>query len=191
MHDLFYKEDVFQDYDHDEKTRRGIQFTIDYQGRWYFHGSQSPGPIKRKALAGLFGGAGAGFMAGKGLNVDENGTYWLKSPESRYQVEVEDVPFIITRYDIHKDGIDLYTNFDEKIELGPEHALTLKPEPHHGVKVLYAEVRAGLWARFSTQVYNDFVNDLLTGDDGHYQIASRGRVFKLDIDEAREENSTP
>ena len=191
MHDLFYREDVFQDYDHAAKRAGGIQFTIDYQGRWYFHGQQSPGPIKRKALAGLFGGAGAGFMSGKGLSIDKNGIYWLKSPESSYQVAVEDVPFIITGYDSHKDAIDLYTNFDEKIELGPDHALILKTEPRHGVKVLYAQVRAGLWGRFSTQAHNDFVNERLTGDDGHYQVASRGHIFKLDIDETRKTDNTP
>ena len=183
MHELFYKEDVFHDYDHADKQRRGVEFTIDYQGRWYFHGGQSPGPIKRKALAGLFGGAGAGFMAGKGLFIDEAGDYWLKSPESRYRVEVEDVPFIITRYDIHNDDIDLYTNFDEKIELGPEHALALRPEPHHGVAVLYVEVRSGLWARFSQAVYNDFVNKIMTIHGDQAQCASRGVVFKLDIHE--------
>lgn len=182
MHDLFYREDVFQDYDHADKRRRGIQFTIDYQGRWYFHGEQNPGPIKRKALAGLFGGAGEGFMAGKGLSIDENGVYWLKSPESRYQVEVEDVPFIITRYDIHNNEVDLYTNFDEKVELGPAHNLALKPEPHRGIKVLYAEVRNGLWARFATNVYTDFINKYVTEDHGHYHLHSRGRNFELDID---------
>lgn len=181
MHELFYSEDVFHDYDHAEKQRRGVEFTIDYQGRWYFHGGQSPGPIKRKALAGLFGGAGSGFMAGKGLFIDEAGAYWLKSPESRYRVEVEDVPFIITRYNIHNGDIDLYTSFDEKIALGPDCPLILKPEPRHGVLVLYALVRAGLWARFSLSVYNDFVNNVMTVQGGQAQCASRGVVFKLDI----------
>lgn len=181
MHELFYKEDVFQDYDHADKRRRGVEFTIDYQGRWYFHGGPNPGPIKRKALAGLFGGAGAGFMAGKGLFMDEAGDYWLKSPESRYRVEVEDVPFIITRYDIHNEDIDLYTSFDEKVELGPDHALALRAEPRHGIFVLYAHVRDGLWARFSPAVYNDFVNERITVRGDQAQCASRGAVFKLDI----------
>lgn len=182
MHDLFYREDVFRDYDHQDKKRRGIEFTIDYQGRWYFHGGPNPGPIRRKALAGLFGGAGAGFMAGKGLFIDERGDYWLKSPESRYRVEVEDVPFIITRYDIHNDNIDLYTNFDEKVALGPGHELAIRPEPHKGVPVLYAEVRRGLWARFSSAVYNDFVNNVMSFHGDQAQCASRGKVFRLDID---------
>lgn len=183
MHELFYREDVFQDYDHAAKRARGVEFTIDYQGRWYFHGGQSPGPIKRKALAGLFGGAGAGFMAGKGLLRDENGEYWLKSPESRYRVEVEDVPFIITRYDIHNEGVDLFTNFDEKVPLGPDHALVLRPEPHHQVPVLYAEVRNGLWARLSAAVYNDIVRDHMTLEQGYAILESRGVTFRLSIDE--------
>lgn len=120
-------------------------------------------------------------MAGKGLSIDENGVYWLKSPEARYRVEVEDVPFIITRYDIHNQDIDLYTNFDEQIPLGPDRKLTLREEPRHNVSVLYAEVRKGLWARFATQVYNQFVTDIMTEQNGDMTIFSRGQTFKFKI----------
>ncbi|HEY0902243.1 MAG TPA: DUF1285 domain-containing protein [Micavibrio sp.] len=185
MHELFYREDVFHDYDHRAKRAAGFEFTIDYQGRWYFHGGENPGPIKRKALAGLFGGAGAGFMAGKGLLRDENGEYWLKSPESRYKVAVEDVPFVITHYDIHNRDIDFFTNFDEKIALGPGHELILRPEPHHHVPVLYVEVRDGLWARLTPPVYNDIVENHMTLEQGHATLTSRGRLFTLKIDETQ------
>ena len=182
MHELFYREDVFSDYDHAAKRAAGVEFTIDYQGRWYFHGGTTPGPIKRKALAGLFGGAGAGFMAGKGLFRDENGEFWLKSPESRYKVAVEDVPFIITRYDIHNDEIDFFTNFEEKVPLGPDHALEIRPEPHNHVPVLYIEVRSGLWARLSQSVYNDIVSKHMTMSEGYALLESRGTLFRLKIE---------
>lgn len=182
MHDLFYREDVFQDYDHEAKRLRGIDFTIDYQGRWYFHGPQSPGPIKRKALAALFGGAGAGFMAGKGLQADQAGRYWLVSPEGRYEVEVEDVPFIITACNIHNDNIDLLTNFDETLPLGPGQRVILRAEPRHGIKVFYAEVRQGLWARFATPVYNQFVNEIISQWPGGYEFSSRGQTYRFSID---------
>lgn len=183
MHDLFYREDVFQDYDHGDKRRRGVDFTIDYQGRWYFHGLQSPGPIKRKALAGLFGGAGDGFMAGKGLFRDEAGAYWLKSPDGHYRVEVEDVPFIITHYDIHNPGpgqaIILQTQFDEIVRLDSLSCVELRPEPRHNIPVLYVEVRGGLWARFSTQIQQSFARDVLKDDGECYRFTSAGHEFTL------------
>ncbi|QQG35840.1 MAG: DUF1285 domain-containing protein [Micavibrio aeruginosavorus] len=185
MHDLFYREDVFQDYDHGDKRRRGIDFTVDYQGRWYFHGLQSPGPIKRKSLAALFGGAGEGFMAGKGLQTDSEGCYWLASPEGCYRVEVEDVPFIITDFNIHNHDIDLLTNFDECIPLGPGHDVVLSAEPRQGVAVFYARVRDGLWARFSTQAHNRFVNDVVRDVQEGYEFSSRGRTYRFSIDAER------
>lgn len=179
MHDLFYREDVFHDYDHDDKRRRGMDFTIDYQGRWYFHGVQSPGPIKRRSLAALFGGAGEGFMAGKGLQVDTDGRYWLASPDGRYQVEVEDVPFLITAYNIHNNHIDLITNFDESVPLGPGYDVVLRAEPRQGVFVFYVRVRGELWARFSTPVHHRFVNDIVQEIPGGYEFSSRGRIYRF------------
>lgn len=179
MHDLFYREDVFHDYDHADKRARGIEFTIDYQGRWYFHGAQSPGPIKRKALAALFGGAGSGFMAGKGLQLAEDGQFYLKSPEGLYGVEVEDVPFIITAFDIHNKNITLTTNFDEEFTVGPDHDLVLRSEPRRGTYVFYALVRPGLWGRFTTQLHNKWITEVLKENDGAFEIESQGKLFRF------------
>ncbi|MFN3827096.1 MAG: hypothetical protein ACK4NR_05650 [Micavibrio sp.] len=183
MHDLFYREDIFRDYDHAAKRARGIDFTIDYQGRWYFHGVQNPGPIKRKALAALFGGAGSGFMAGKGLQTDEAGAFFLKSPEGRYGVEVEDVPFIITAGNLHNNNLVLMTNFEEEFTVGPDHDLVLRPEPHQGIDVFYALVRKGLWGRLTTQMNNWLVTSLLQEDGAGFTLQSGGKLFRFDGNE--------
>jgi hypothetical protein len=173
-------EKLYKNYDHTEKMGRGIQFTIDYNGNWYFHNGPGAGPIRRTEIAGLFGGAGRGFMAGKGLMRDPDGRYWLKSPESRYEVEVEDVPFLATRYEVTPEGdIDLYTNFGEKVPLGPGHVLEIAAEPARGIEVFYVDVRNGLKARLAKPVYEDLVNAYLESEGGWHVLKSRGEVFRV------------
>lgn len=183
----------YKEYDHAEKIARGVHFTIDYNGNWYFHNGAAAGPIRRQKLAALFGGAGEGFMAGKGLFIDEDGLYWLKSPDGQYQVEVEDVPFLITGYNVKGAGnsnqaIDLITNFDEIVALGSDHPLIVKSEPLRGVDVFYVEVRKGLLARFSKSVFHDIIStyveysEIDSSDNsiqGKAVLRSRGTAFAL------------
>lgn len=177
---LLYREDVFRDYDHAAKQARGIEFTIDYNGLWYHHGGVRPGPVRRPELAALFGGAGTGFMAGKGLKREDDGTYWLAGPETRYRVEVEDVPFVATHFETPAPGIiDLYTNFDEKIEIGPDHTLVQRAEPLRGDIVLYAAVRGDLLARCSQAVQADLLMNYVTLDGAGSFIKSRDVSFAL------------
>ena len=171
---------MFRDYDHEDKRARGIGFTIDYNGLWYHHDGPNPGPVRRPALAALFGGAGAGKMAGRGLSRDLDGAYWLAGPEMRYRVEVEDVPFVIVSYRAHAEEIDVMTNLGETVEVGPDHPLLVRAEPLHGAQVLYVDVRASLLARLSQPVYYDMINRLLEETpDGRYVIRSRGVVFEM------------
>lgn len=177
---FLYREDAFRDYDHANKQARGIEFTIDYNGLWYHHSGARPGPIRRPELAALFGGAGTGFMAGKGLMRDPDGSYWLAGPETRYRAEVEDVPFIATRFETPEaDVIDLYTNFEEKVEIGPAHPLLIRPEPRRGDMVLYAVVRDDLLARCSQSVQAALLTDYVTEQGGQSIIRSRGVSFAL------------
>lgn len=140
-------------------------FRIDYDGQWFHDGA----PIRRHELARLF--------ATKGLRVEPDGTCWLQSPESRYPVTVEDVPFIIVDYDIENPGPDqnvtLITNMDEKVTLGPERTLALRPEPKGGVAVPYIEIRPGLYARMNRPVYYKLV--ALAGEvNGKMMLRSGG-----------------
>lgn len=137
-------------------------FRIDYDGQWFHDGA----PIRRHELARLF--------AAKGLRIDPEGGYWLQSPESRYPVAVEDVPFIIVDYDISAPGPDqvitLRTNMDEHIVLGIDSALELRPEPRGGMVVPYVNVRSGLYARLNRAVYYKLV---AAGREEHGKITIR------------------
>lgn len=136
-------------------------FRIDYDGRWFHDGAE----IKRPALAKLF--------ADRGLKIDGDGGYWLSSPESRYPVQVDDVPFIIVDYDIRQGEIDLIGNMGDVVPLGPGHILELRPEPHRGIHVPYVMVRAGLYARLSRAVFYRLVNHA-EADHDKMILRSRG-----------------
>ncbi|MBU0800589.1 MAG: DUF1285 domain-containing protein [Alphaproteobacteria bacterium] len=170
---------MFRDYDHAEKRARGIGFTIDTKGLWYHHDGINPGPIRRQALAALFGGAGSGFMAGKGLQRDAEG-YWLASPDGRYRVEVEDVPFVMTHMEAADGHIDLFTNFDERVEVGADHKLEMRLGPVGDEKVVYAQVRGDLWGRCSQAVHYELLaTHAHEIAPGQYVIRSRGADFAL------------
>lgn len=140
-------------------------FRIDYDGQWFHDGD----PIRRHELARLF--------ASKGLRREDDGSYWLQSPESRYPVRVEDVPFIIVDYDIENPGahqvIRLKTSMDDRIVLGAQNTFDLRPEPQAGVVVPYIEIRGGLYARVSRAVYYKLVA-LAEELDGQMVLRSQG-----------------
>ncbi len=143
----------YSDYDHAAKMAAGYAFTIDRDGRWYCHDpAMGEGPIRRESLAKLFAGAGSGWMAGKGLSLEEDGTYWLKSPHDRYKIDVEDVPFVIVDYDRKNQLIVLKTNFGEEATLDGDHTFQFRPDgPFPGVP--YVEIRKGLLARIGRSVF--------------------------------------
>ncbi len=130
-------------------------FKILRNGTWLHNGA----PINRKRLAKLF--------ADRALKIDEQGKYWLQTPFEKYPVEVEDVPFVVVDYDESGGDIDLRTNMDEIIALGPEHPLELRGG------VPYIDVRGGLYARVSRAVYYNMIEAYGA------KIQSRGQVYPL------------
>ncbi|MBN8521088.1 MAG: DUF1285 domain-containing protein [Alphaproteobacteria bacterium] len=129
-------------------------FYIDYEGEWYHEGEV----IRRHALKKLF--------SDRALSIDHEGRYWLSSPEARYPVQVEDVPFVVIDFDIHVTGthsqeIILLTNMGDKIILTSEQKLFLRPEARRQQIVPYVEVRCGLLARLGRSVWMNLVNRAL------------------------------
>lgn len=145
-------------------------FRIDYDGRWFHDG----GEIKRAALAKLF--------SDRGLRVDDTGGYWLQSPESRYPVEVEDVPYVIVDYDIQNPGpgqsVTIITNMGESVVLDADHRLELRAEPRGGAVVPYLDIRYGLYARVGRAVYYKLV---ALADHHHDKITLRSRGVDHDL----------
>ena len=168
----------YRDYDHAAKMRAGYAFSIDSEVRWTCHDpAMGVGPIRREAIARLFSGAGRGFMAGKGLSVDEAGIYWLKSPPDSYKVDVEDVPFLITDFEKQNDVLTLKTNFNEPLTLSQESDFIFRP---HGPfpEIPYVNVRAGLLARVSRSVFYNLAQ-MATERDGTLAVMSGGSWHSL------------
>ncbi len=120
-------------------------FRIDREGRW-FHDGQ---PIAREALVKLF--------AERGLRRDDQGRYWLQSPYEKYAVEVEDVPFIVTDYELTDQELVLTTNLGERVKVTPDNPLELRPYPAATEKIPYIHLRGGLYARMGRAVYYELV----------------------------------
>ena len=119
--------------------KQAASFKIAYDGTWHHEGA----PILREALAKLF--------SDRALKIDEAGRYWLQTPFEKYEVEVEDVPFIIIDFTEKGGNIDFTTNMGETAPLGPEHPIILRQDKP------YIEVRNGLYARLSRPVYYNLI----------------------------------
>ena len=131
------------------------EFKIAANGTWFHNGE----PIRRAALARLF--------SDRALKIDENGRYWLATPFEKYPVEVEDVPYIIVDYEVKGADINLRTNMDEIVRLGPEYPFELRGG------VPYIEVRQGLYAKLARSVYYNMVEKFGA------TVQSRGGIYNL------------
>ena len=150
----------FKTYDHEDKLQNDIHFTIDHNGNWYFHGSQNPGPMKREALVKLF--------ADKALKY-EDGKYFLKTPFESYEVDVEDVPFLILGFEEREGGIFLISNIGETVRLDEDHKLFLQVPPFSDLHLPYIQLDSGMVARLSPEVRDNFIDMALQQDSQDIQ----------------------
>jgi hypothetical protein len=153
------------------KQNRAPAFAIDSEGTWWHEGRA----IEREALVKLF--------SGRALCL-EDGRYWLKTPHERYEVLVEDVPFLIVDYKISNPGtprqsIEIITNLDERVTLSAENPLIIQGGPGQGVVIFYAGIRDGLRARCNRSVNYDLVAHAMEEHEGELVIRSNGAVFRV------------
>lgn len=117
-----------------------LEMRIGRDGTWYYRGSA----VRRPALVKLFAGI---------LRRGPDGGYWLVTPVEQVLVEVEDAPFTVVELrQAGGDGapvIELRTNLDDWLPLGPAHELRVAAEGG----VPYVQVRDGLEARVVQSVY--------------------------------------
>lgn len=130
-------------------------FHILSDGTWLHDGA----PIKRDALVKLF--------AKRALTIDEHGLYWLQTPYEKYEVRVDDVPFLITDYSYDAGVLTLTSNIEETIQVNQDNPLFLK----NGIP--YIEVRNGLQAKLSRSMLVHLIEQF--GDI----VESNGQAFKL------------
>lgn len=176
------KPEKIKSYDHDRKKENGISFTIDHNGNWYAHAADvgRPGIIKREALAKLFSGAGEGIWAGRGLMRDgDTGKYYIKTPYVAYEVEVEDLPFVITTYAYEGDTLSLRTQYGEAVNVDREHPLELGYSDYHDMELPEIEIRDGLKARLGRHVFYDLIGNHAIQQDGQVGVMSAGQFFAL------------
>lgn len=155
------KPEKIKTYDHETKKEKGISFTIDHNGNWYAHAAEigQPGIIQREALAKLFSGAGEGVWAGRGLMFEvETGKYHIKTPYVSYEVEVEDLPFVITSYHYENDILMLQTQYGESVAANNESPIELSYSEYHKQNLPEIEIRKGLKARLGRHVFYELLN---------------------------------
>lgn len=176
-----YVPGAFKIYDHAAKMAEGYHFTIDARGRWYCHDpDMAQGPLQRKALARLF--------ADKGLKRDDQGNYWLSSPQDSYAVAVEDTPFTITHVDFGEDErgertIDLYTNFGVHVPLDDQHTLTPSPLHHDPeTEIPYVTLDNGMPARLSRRVFYVLAEEALHHLDGMPETGTTIQIRAYGVD---------
>jgi hypothetical protein len=125
-----------------------LDMRIDRDGIWYYHGSA----IRRKELVCLFASV---------LTRDEDGRYWLVTPNEIGLVRVDDAPFIVVEMFNAGSGrekmISLRTNVDEIVTVNDDHSLHVVTNPETGEPSPYVRLREGIEARVARSVYYELV----------------------------------
>ena len=150
-----------------------LDMRIDRDGVWYYHGSA----IRRKELVCLFASV---------LTRDEDGRYWLVTPNEIGLVRVDDAPFIAVEMFEAGSGrekmISLRTNVDEIVTVNDDHSLHVVTNPETGEPSPYVRLREGIEARVARSVYYELVAQGVEEEiDGQlfFGVWSSGSFFAL------------
>ncbi|NKB97832.1 MAG: DUF1285 domain-containing protein [Pseudomonadales bacterium] len=139
-----------------------IDIRIDRDGGWHHEGR----PIDRLSIARVFSTI---------LRLDD-GEYFLVTSPEKLKIVVDDVPFIgidaQVRGDSQMSEIIVSTNMDDHVELSGQNPLEMR----EGIP--YVEVRNGLFARLSRNVYYRLIEHG-QDEDGIWCLYSNGTRFEL------------
>ncbi|BBM03383.1 hypothetical protein GL2_34570 [Microbulbifer sp. GL-2] len=151
-----------------------MDMVIKLDGRWIHEGTE----IKRHTLVKLF----ASILKREG---DE---YFLVTPVEKLRIQVEDVPFVATQVARNPNSdfqtLLFTTNVGDVIALDEDCNWCLKEFGSPSQPVPYLEVRGGLQARISRDVYYqliDWAEDAKggTSTEGKLFVRSAGKEFLL------------
>ncbi|WP_120716134.1 DUF1285 domain-containing protein [Tsuneonella amylolytica] len=134
--------------------------TVHADGTWSHDGSPVTRPAMVRAFASL-------------LTRDEDGTYWLVTPQQKLSVEVEDAAFVATDMTARDGALAFRLNTDDIVIAGPDHPLTARGDAD--TPAIYLAVRRGCEARLNRSTYEQLA---LVADDG-WQVESSGETFSL------------
>jgi len=153
-----------------------IDMKIDRNGNWYHEGTQ----IKRASLARLFSSV---------MRLEDDGDYFLVTPVEKCRIQVEDVPFqaILMRVEGSGNSQQLVftSNMAEEAIAGANHPLSFieETDSKNGSSFIpYIEIRDGLKARVSRNVYYQLMELLAAGEGdnkGWLGVWSDGCFFGL------------
>ncbi len=141
-----------------------MDLRIARDGTWFHEGT----PIGRAPLVRLFAGI---------LKLEE-GRYYLVTPVEKLGIQVEDVPFIATDFEVEpSEGGPVFTfvtNVGDRVALGPDHPLRMAGGAP------YVMVRRGLEARVDRKSFYRLA-ELAEVEGEGFGIRSGGAFFPLGL----------
>lgn len=150
-----------------------LDMRIDRDGTWFYRGS----PIRRPALVRLFASV---------LRRETDGRICLVTPVEKYEIEVEDAPFLAVEMQAtrreHGPVLTFRTNVGDIVEAGPDHPLRFATEKQTGGFKPYLSVRHGLEALASRPVALEMADHGEEIDlDGQqvFALRSAGAIFPI------------
>ncbi len=146
-----------------------LEITINAEGAWSYRGSS----IDRPRLTRLFSTL---------LRLEDDGDYYLITPEEKYRIEVNDVPFVaILMQQVghgRRQSLSFTTNMGDVTTLNDKHRLRIETNLKSGEPSPYVMVRDGLEAKLSRNVYYQVIG-LLEEKGGRLGIWSENVFFDL------------
>jgi len=120
-----------------------IDIRITRQGTWFHEG----GEIKRQPLVKLF----------SSILKRENDDYFLVTPEEKWRIQVEDVPFFFTQLKVERKGKEQALVFssttDDLVIVDQQHPLRVAVDAESGEPSPYVLLRGGMEGLLSRSVY--------------------------------------
>lgn len=148
-------------------SERRIDMRIDRAGQWYYNGSV----IERARMVALFSTI---------LRKDEQ-EYYLVTPQEKFRIEVESVPFMVQLMDVTGEGrqqkLEFTDNVGNTFTAGRQHRLWIEQTGEQSIP--YVIVRAQLEGRLARPVYYQLA-ELITEFEGTAGVWSDGEFFLLE-----------
>ena len=155
-----------------------IPMQIKRDGSWWHQGAA----IKRSRLVALF----ASILRREG------DLYYLVTPVEKWQIDVEDVPFLAVELKVQGSGmgqsLEFRTQFDDFAVADSKHPIRVTINPRTGEPSPYVMIRDGLEARLTRAVFYELVALGVETEDSRsrqFGVWSKGYYFTLgQLDEA-------
>lgn len=148
-----------------------MDLIIKANGEWLHYGSI----IKRRGLVRVFS---------KILKREDN-QYFLVTPQEKWQIQVEDAPFLVNRMQSESDGdeqvIELHTTTDNCVKVDSDHPIWVEYDQEQNPKP-YVIIRNNLHALINRNVYMELAElaeEIKSTAKTVWKIRSAGSHFLL------------